>query len=130
LSRRQWSRVKIPTSVVVTAVGIALTAWLLPAFTRQWDDRQKEHELKTALIAEVGSTSEGKVTAHTFRHKFASMLIVGMKADPVRVSRQLGHSDPATTHGVYSHEFEQARHADELRQGLGDRFGSLLARSS
>jgi integrase len=72
----------------------------------------------------------GKVTAHTLRHTYASMLIVGMGVDPVNVSKQLGHSDPATTLGVYSHEFEKARHADELRQGFGDRFGSLLARSS
>ena len=34
----------------MTLVGIGLTAWLLPAFTRQWDDRQKAHELKTSLV--------------------------------------------------------------------------------
>jgi hypothetical protein len=30
---------------------------------------------------------------------------------------------------VYAHLFEKARHADELRDGLGERFGHLLARS-
>ena len=49
--RRLLSR--IPTSVIVTVLGIALTAWLLPAFTRQWDDRQKAHELKTSLVTEM-----------------------------------------------------------------------------
>ena len=44
---------RIPISVVVTLLGIALTAWLLPAFTRQWDDRQKAHELKAALATQL-----------------------------------------------------------------------------
>jgi hypothetical protein len=48
---------KIPTSVIVTLVGIALTAWLLPAFTKQWDDRQKARELKAALVADIASSS-------------------------------------------------------------------------
>jgi hypothetical protein len=51
--KRPWSRVKIPTSVVVTLVGIALTAWLLPAFTHQWDDRQKARELKATVLTDM-----------------------------------------------------------------------------
>jgi hypothetical protein len=53
--KRAWWRVKIPTSVIMTLVGIALTAWLLPAFTRQWDDRQKERELKAAVASDAAS---------------------------------------------------------------------------
>ena len=48
---------RVPTSLVVTLLGIALTAWLLPAFTRQWDDRQKAHELKTAMVADMASAT-------------------------------------------------------------------------
>lgn len=44
---------RVPTSLLVALVGIALTAWLLPAFTRQWDDRQKAHELKAALATQL-----------------------------------------------------------------------------
>jgi hypothetical protein len=40
-SAKKASRRKVPTSLVVTLLGIALTAWLLPAVTRQWDDRQR-----------------------------------------------------------------------------------------
>lgn len=69
------------------------------------------------------------VTPHTFRHTFASMLIVGLKLDPVNVARQLGHSDPAITLSTYSHLFERARFADEMRQKLGDGFGHLLVGS-
>jgi hypothetical protein len=55
--QRSWRRVKVPTSVVVTLVGIALTAWLLPAFTRQWDDRQKARELKAGLASDMGKST-------------------------------------------------------------------------
>jgi hypothetical protein len=54
--RRRW-RVKIPTSVVVTLLGIALTAWLLPAFTRQWDDRQRAAEVKAAISSQIAAAT-------------------------------------------------------------------------
>jgi len=50
---------RVPTSLIVTLLGIALTAWLLPAFTRQWDDRQKAHELKTSLVTEMTAATAG-----------------------------------------------------------------------
>src|SRR4051812_9873136 len=50
---------RLPTSVVVTLLGVALTAWLLPAFTKQWDDRQKAHELKTAIVTDIASATAG-----------------------------------------------------------------------
>src|SRR5262245_53003343 len=52
-SKRPWWRVKIPTAVIVTFVGIALSAWLLPAFTRQWDDRKEARALKAQLVEEI-----------------------------------------------------------------------------
>src|SRR5436305_1490816 len=39
---------RIPTSVVLTMLGIALRAWLLPAISRQWVDRQKARDLDPA----------------------------------------------------------------------------------
>jgi hypothetical protein len=48
---------RIPTSLLVTLLGIALTAWLLPAFKQQWDDRQKALELKTALAAQIADAT-------------------------------------------------------------------------
>jgi integrase len=70
------------------------------------------------------------VTPHTLRRGFASMLIVGLKLDPVNVAGQLGHSDPSITLKTYSHLFARARHADEMRQKLGDGLGHLLAAES
>lgn len=49
-------RLRVPTSVVVTLLGAALTVWLAPAFTRQWDDRQAARDLK-AELAEYGVIS-------------------------------------------------------------------------
>jgi hypothetical protein len=47
-----------------------------------------------------------------------------------QVAGQLGHAKASTTMNVYAHEFDEASHADQLREGLGERFGHLLARSS
>ena len=54
------------------------------------------------------------------------MLIVQLKLDPARVAAQLGHATPAITLKVYTHLFEPARHADELRDALDEGFGHLL----
>jgi hypothetical protein len=48
---------RIPTPLVVTLLGIGLTAWLLPAVTRQWDDRQKAQELETAVVGDMASAT-------------------------------------------------------------------------
>jgi hypothetical protein len=53
---------RIPASLVVTLVGIALTAWLLPAFTRQWDDRQKAYVVKSGIVADIAAASAHALT--------------------------------------------------------------------
>lgn len=67
-----------------------------------------------------------KLSAHNFRHTFASLLIVGLKLDPVGVAAQLGHSNPSTTLRLYAHLFDKARHAEETREKLAQGFGHLL----
>jgi hypothetical protein len=56
-AERSRFRVRVPKAFVVTVLGFALTAWLVPAMTRQWDDRQREHELKAGVVSEMGSVS-------------------------------------------------------------------------
>src|SRR3954447_9135903 len=56
-------RRRVPTAVLVSILGIALSAWLLPAVTRQWDDRQKERELKAQIIAQMASSTAKAVVA-------------------------------------------------------------------
>lgn len=42
--------------LVVLLVGAVLTGVLIPAFTRRWQNRQKELELKTQLVSELSET--------------------------------------------------------------------------
>ncbi len=72
----------------------------------------------------------GPLSFHGLRHGFASMLIVGLKCDVETVSRQLGHANSSITLAIYSHEFDRARNADELRAALSGTFGHLLGASS
>jgi integrase len=65
------------------------------------------------------------VTFHALRHTFASMLIA-KGHDPVFVSRQLGHANPAITLRVYAHLFDASRHADRARSELEAEFGHML----
>jgi integrase len=70
------------------------------------------------------------VSAHNLRHGFASMLIVGLKLDPVNAASQLGHASPTITLNTYAHLFEQARHADDMRDALDQGYGHLLGGAS
>jgi hypothetical protein len=53
---------RVPTALIVTLVGIALSAWLVPAITRQWDDRQKEHDLKAAVVTDMAAATARMIT--------------------------------------------------------------------
>ena len=70
-----------------------------------------------------------QVTFHSLRHTFASLLIAQGR-DPVFVSRQLGHANPAITLRVYAHLFDAARHAREARMALDSEFGNLLSHNA
>lgn len=59
-SRWWW----LPKPILLTLFGAVISAWLVPAFTRQWQDRQKEREIKVALVSDIGdSTSDALVTS-------------------------------------------------------------------
>jgi integrase len=55
---------------------------------------------------------------HDLRHTFASHLIVDLHLDVAQVSRILGHAQITTTLNVYTHLFNDARHADELKDRM------------
>ncbi len=62
------------------------------------------------------------------RHTFASHLIVDLKLDVAHVSRILGHARPSITLDTYTHLFDQAAHAADIRERMAEsRFGALLA---
>jgi hypothetical protein len=52
---RPWHRV--PTPIVVAVIGIVLSSWLIPALTRQWDDRQKANEVRASVAYEAASAT-------------------------------------------------------------------------
>lgn len=54
---RSRFRLRVPKAMLITVLGFALSAWLVPAITRQWDDRQKVHELKADVVSEMASVS-------------------------------------------------------------------------
>ena len=66
------------------------------------------------------------ISAHNFRHTFASLLIVELKCDLVSVSKQLGHTRSSFTGDCYGHLFDRARHESKLRDQLENGFGHLL----
>ena len=57
-------------------------------------------------IKRAGLQAPGKLTLHSLRHGFASLLIAN-GLNVVYVSRQLGHANPSVTLGVYPHLFER-----------------------
>lgn len=76
-----WARA--PKPVLMVLFGAAVSAWLVPAFTRQWQDRQKEREIKVALVSEIGdSTSDVLVTSQFV----ASQALTNGQAEYNRVS--------------------------------------------
>ena len=59
---------------------------------------------------------------------FASHLIVDLKLDVAHVSRILGHARPSITLDTYTHLFDQAAHAADIRERMAtSAFGELLA---
>jgi hypothetical protein len=51
---------------VFTVVGALFTLWVLPAFGRQWEDRQKARELQASLIEDIAvASSEAEAAAET-----------------------------------------------------------------
>jgi integrase len=46
------------------------------------------------------------------------------------VSKQMGHKNANVTQGIYAHEFEKERTADDTRSELAEGFGHVLAARS
>src|SRR6266516_4216128 len=55
--RPWWRRLRVPSSVLVTIMVAALSVWIAPAITRQWDDREKARELQGNVAEQVSVAS-------------------------------------------------------------------------
>jgi hypothetical protein len=64
---------------------------------------------------------------HDLRHTFASHLIIDLALDVAQVSRILGHAQVTTTLNIYTHLFDDARHACDIRGRMAaSAFAELL----
>ena len=79
-----------------------------------------------AAVKAAGLTGPGRLSLHSLRHTFASLLIA-KGLDVVFVSRQLGDASAATTLGVYAHLFEQVQHAATARAALEESYQTMTA---
>jgi integrase len=70
---------------------------------------------RAAQLAGLNADGWPPLRFHDLRHTFASHLIVDLGLDVAQVSRILGHSRITVTLDIYTHLFEDARHARDLR---------------
>ena len=68
--------------------------------------------------AGIRSTSNRRPRLHDLRHTFASHLIVDLRLDVAQVSRILGHARPSITLDTYTHLFDHASHAADIRERM------------
>ena len=70
-----------------------------------------------ATVKRSGITASGRLSLHSLRHGYASLLIAkGLNL--VFVGRQLGHANPTVTLSTYAHLFERADHAQAASEAL------------
>lgn len=83
---------------------------------------------RAAEAAGLNRTGEAPLRVHDLRHTFASHLIVDLKLDVAHVSRILGHARPSITLDTYTHLFDQAAHAADIRARMEtSAYGAILA---
>ena len=82
---------------------------------------------RAADAAQLNGDGWPPLRFHDLRHTFASHLIVDLGLDVAQVSRILGHARITITLDVYTHLFDNARHAREIRRRMAaSQFASLL----
>jgi integrase len=90
-------------------------------------DYRKVGEGFRAAVKASGVTIGGRVSLHSLRHGFA-LLLIAHGLNVVFVSRQLGHTKPTTTLGVYAHLYAQADHAATARGALDASYDAIRPR--
>jgi integrase len=82
---------------------------------------------RTAQIAGLNDDGWPPLRFHDLRHTSASHLIIDLGLDPAQVSRMLGHARITITLDIYTHLFEDARHARDIRARMAaSPFAGLL----
>ncbi len=82
---------------------------------------------RAAQLAGLNDDGWPPLRFHDLRHTFASHLIIDLGLDPAQVSRMLGHARITITLDIYTHLFEDARHARDIRARMAaSPFAGLL----
>ena len=82
---------------------------------------------RAAQLAGLNDDGWPPLCFHDLRHTFASHLIIDLGLDPAQVSRILGHARITITLDIYTHLFEDARHARDIRTRMAaSPFADLL----
>jgi integrase len=83
---------------------------------------------RAADLAQLNPPELPRLRVHDLRHTFASHLIVDLRVDVAQVSRILGHARPSITLDTYTHLFDRAAHAADIRERMAaSTFGGLLS---
>ena len=99
-----------------------------PQHYRNVERRGLQRAAQRADLEEVGRPV---LRVHDLRHTFASHLIVDLGLDVAQVSRILGHARASITLDTYTHLFDQAAHAADIRERMeASTFGNLLPGAS
>ena len=89
-------------------------------------DYRDAGEAFRAAVRAAGLQGQGRLSLHSLRQSFASLLIAkGLNV--AFVSRQLGHASPAITLKAYAHLFEQADHAAAAREALEASYQTMVS---
>jgi integrase len=82
---------------------------------------------RAAQLAGLNDDGWPPLRFHDLRHTFASHLIIDLGLDVAQVSRILGHARITITLDIYTHLFEDARHAQDIRTRMAaSTFAGLL----
>jgi integrase len=81
---------------------------------------------RAADKAGLNGEDQLRLRVHDLRHTFASHLIIDLRLDIAQVSSILGHARPSITLDTYTHLFNHAGHAADIRRRMGEsQFGNL-----
>lgn len=112
------------------AAGAAAGDWVFPSRAGTplgHRNAQRRALAKAAARASLESSGQPPLRFHDLRHTFASHLIVDLGLDVAQVSRIMGHASVAVTLNVYTHLFDDARHAHDLKAKMeASAFAALL----
>ncbi|WP_272475473.1 tyrosine-type recombinase/integrase [Baekduia alba] len=112
------------------APAAAAADWVFPSQTGTPLGHRNAQYRALARAAKKAGLEDGDwppLRFHDLRHTFASHLIIDLGLDVAQVSRILGHAQITTTLSVYTHLFDDARHAQDLKARMAaSAFAALL----